>query len=85
MNFSQEQVDFIKHKYDIDVSSDVDVYKVRDGYVSIGDKVWWRSAQGPVQVDFVESNLQHFENIKNSPNYYQVSEPTFQISYIYQD
>lgn len=55
-------------------------FKVRDGVVSINDKVWWHCVSGPELVDIDDS---HIHNIKRYPEYYSIKKPTFIGEYRY--
>lgn len=83
MIFTNEQKEFLKEIYNIDISGAENTYKVRDGYVTVGDTVWWRASTGPVQVIFTEENSPHFENIKANPDLYQIATPQYVTSINY--
>ena len=55
MNFTTEQVEFLKDVYNIDVSEKM--YKIKDGYVCEHSSFYWLSKEGPEEV-----NKQNFEN-----------------------
>jgi hypothetical protein len=54
---------------------------IRDGNViKKGDSVWWRSSNGPELV--ISSKDTHWDNIKNYPDLYQLTEPKTEIIYL---
>jgi hypothetical protein len=54
---------------------------IRDGNViKKGDSVWWRSSNGPELV--ISSKDNHWGNIKNYPDLYQLTEPKTEIIYL---
>lgn len=55
------------------------IIPVRDGHITEGDKVWWRSINGPEQVN--SSGDEHRQNIINYPNAYQISKPQTTVTY----
>lgn len=54
-------------------------YKVRDGYVDEGDKIWWRGENGPERV-IVDKG--HIRNIRDYPDVYQISAPRTKVEYL---
>lgn len=79
MQFTKEQVKFLKEKFNIDISDKF--YKIKDGYVSKGAIFYWLSEGGPEQVadeDFEE----HLYNILRYPDLYQIKYPKFEVTYI---
>ena len=56
-----------------------DVLPVRDGFVTKETMVWWRYEDGPILVKAGEPD--HWDNIKNYPNVYQLKQPEVQIKY----
>lgn len=72
---TNEQLDQIAQVFGIQRKATI---KIRDGYVSLTDKVWWRSADGPQQV--VAGN--HLINIGEYPGLYSIQKPEIKITYV---
>ena len=53
-------------------------FPVRDGYVTIDDKVWWRCETGPEHVEV----RKHIHNLKEFPQAYQLAQPRTKITYL---
>lgn len=53
-------------------------FPVRDGVVTITDKVWWRCETGP---EHVEVRV-HIHNLKEFPHAYQLAQPKTKIVYL---
>ena len=79
-HFTKEQIEELSQVFGLDIKSSVEeMFKVRDGYVSIGDMVWWHSEDGP-KYDKVCTQVR---NIKKYPEYYSINKPEYAIEYIY--
>lgn len=52
----------------------VEKFKVKDGFVQLGDKVWWASEDGPEHVIVTYNEL---VNIRQYPEIYSIAEPLF--------
>ena len=78
--FTKDQIEELSQVFGIEIKSNVEeMLKVSDGYVSIGDMVWWHSDEGP-KYEKVGGQI---ENIKKYPEYYSIEEPRYNIEYIY--
>lgn len=53
-------------------------FPVRDGVVTLEDKVWWRCETGPEHVQV----RAHLHNLKEFPNAYQLAQPKTKIVYL---
>ena len=79
-HFTKEQIEELSQVFGIEIKPSVEgMFKVRDGYVSIDDMVWWHSNEGP-EYDRV---LTQIENIKKYPEYYSIEKPEYTVKYIY--
>ena len=78
MNFTTEQVEFLKEIYNVDVSEKM--YKIKDGYVGESSSFYWLSERGPEKVS--EQNFEeHLSNIICHPECYQILYPEFEVIY----
>lgn len=75
--FTQEQLKELEQIYGL---KRVGTIKVRDGYISPGDMVWWRCNSGPQHVNSNAEN--HLANILDHPQVYQISEPIRKTIYV---
>ena len=78
MNFTTEQVEFLKEVYNIDVSEKM--YKIKDGYVCECSSFYWLSDGGPEKVN-KQNFEQHLRNIICLPEFYQIQYPEFEVVY----
>lgn len=53
-------------------------YKVKDGVVFDGEKVWWHCVDGPQEVNISD----HRENVKKYPDVYSVERPAVTVKYL---
>lgn len=79
MQFTDEQVEFLKQQFNIDVGNEM--YKVKDGYVSSDSIFYWLAEAGVEEVS-PENFKDHKRNIQNFPHVYQVKFPKYKITYI---
>ena len=78
MNFTTEQVEFLKEVYNIDVSEKM--YKIKDGYVCECSSFYWLSNRGPEEVN-KQNFEEHLRNIIFHPELYQTLYPEFEVVY----
>jgi len=79
-HFTKEEIEELSQVFGIEVKfNQKDYFKVRDGYVSLDDMVWWHGNEGP-EYDKVSVQI---ENIKSYPEYYSIEKPEYTIGYIY--
>lgn len=72
---TNEQLDQIAQVFHLDRKATI---KVRDGFVSPDDVVWWWCENGPQKV----SVSIHMDNIKEFPNVYSIKEPRTKVQYV---
>lgn len=77
-HFTKEQLQEMETRYGLKAVYD-EILEVRDGVVNKDSMVWWRCEHGPEYVRASSSN--HWENIRNYPNAYQLAEPDYKITY----
>ena len=78
---TKEQIEELSQVFGIEVNSSVEeMLKIRDGYVSLDDMVWWHGEEGP---EYGKVSIQ-IENIKRYPEYYSIEKPEYTIKYIYE-
>ena len=78
-HFTEEQLKEIASYLGIEPPK---TYKVRDGYVAEGSKVWWLGSNGPELVRAEGSDL---KNLIEFPDVYQVQKPKYEIIVKYLD
>ena len=78
MNFTTEQVEFLKEVYDIDISEKM--YKIKDGYICEHSSFYWLSKEGPEEVN-KQNFEEHLRNIIFHPECYQILYPEFEVVY----
>lgn len=66
---------------EINVILNKKVLRVRDGFVTPDDMVWWRSKNGPVLVQASRD----WCNIRDYPQFYQIEEPKVYNKIAYED
>lgn len=74
MYFDDEQRLYLNKVYGINLKEQ---FKVRDGYVSAGNNVWWRNEYAPEIVSVDE----HKVNIRKHPKFYSVQRPAGKFHY----
>ena len=80
-HFTKEEIEELSQVFGIEIKSSVEeMLKIRDGYVSLDDMVWWHSNEGP-KYDKVSIQI---ENIKRYPEYYSIEEPAYTVKYSYE-
>lgn len=77
-HFTQEQMQEIAQYFNLEIPI---MLKVKDGFVKIGDKCWWRCEDGPQEFTVEEDN-DHWDNMLKYPNAYQIEKPNYVISYV---
>ena len=79
--FTKEQIEELSQVFGIEIKSSVEeMLKIRDGYVSLDDMVWWHGEEGP-KYDKVSIQI---ENIKRYPEYYSIEKPAYTVKYSYE-
>ena len=85
MNFTEDQKEFLKKVYNVDVTNSKQILKILDGYAKPGDTVYWHCQEGLNGVgaeEFVYKwNSVHRENMINYPNIYSLKKPKIVTSY----
>ena len=69
-SFTPEQLQELEERFNLRPKT-----KVRDGFISRGDFVWWRGECGPEHVS--SSNGSHWGNMLEYPNVYQIAKPVW--------
>ena len=62
----------------LDLQQRPDLARVRDGLINKLDTVWWRNSEGPIK----KTAAEHWDNIKEFPEFYQITEPQTKLIYI---
>lgn len=70
--FNELQLNELETLFDLK-RKEIKTLRVRDGHVTKDSKVWWRALTGPEHVVANESD--HWKNIKNYPESYQLTKP----------
>lgn len=55
------------------------LFKVRDGWVTADQQVWWWSEEGPQACN--AGDLDHARNMREYPDVYSIKEPSYRIVY----
>lgn len=76
IKLSSEEMDQLQKV--IDFSARQDIARVRDGLINKTDSIWWRNSNGPIK----KTAAEHWDNIKEFPEFYQIAEPKTQLIYI---
>lgn len=77
--FTKEQLSYLEKRYGLTVeeeSLEKDEYKVRDGVVKYGDKLYWRGDKGAEEFQGLGWE-KHLEDIKSLPEYYSINKPKY--------
>lgn len=86
MNFTEDQKEFLKKVYNVNVTNSEHILKILDGYAKPGDTVYWHCqdglSDGSGAEEFVYTwNGKHRKNMINFPNIYSLKKPEIVTSY----
>lgn len=85
MNFTEDQKEFLKKVYNVDVTNSEQTLKILDGYATPGDTIYWHCREGlngKGAEEFVyDWGGVHRENMMDYPHLYSIKKPKIISSY----
>lgn len=79
MSFTAEQFKELEDRYGLKpIAPAKPTLPVRDGVIEKDGMVWWRAKGGP---QHVKADRQHWDNIRNYPDAYQLAQPQTKVVY----
>ncbi|MNK14273.1 hypothetical protein D3C87_323730 [compost metagenome] len=55
-------------------------FKVKDGFVTQNESIWWHSSHGPEQVTVATRD--HRQNVLSYPDCYSIRKPYYKVEYL---